>query len=262
MIGTNTVIAKVYENDKLVGIFPRTTKITASLDNLLSLADQNTRIDFEVKQKYFTSHQIDKDPILVSLFEHTTKMLKVKTFESELPDVLIKLEQGVFTEEVIREAQNLLEFGAVRTAEKITDPQTGKSTWQTQIYGLDCMNALFKRPNDPMGNGYYDKVPLLTHGWTKEMFDARGIRFIPGSFARGGSYIGYGVTLMPGSIVNSGAHVGDGSIIGDEKPQGQDIMNDGGARIASGAQVGKGVKMGAGSGLEGVLQPKGYLPTI
>ena len=112
-----------------------------------------------------------------------------------------------------------------------------------------------------MEGGYYDKVPLLAQDWTREVFERRGIRFIPGSFARAGAYIGYGVTLMPGSIVNTGAHVGAGSIIGvsDDK---QGIMNDGGARIATGVQVGKNVKMGAGSGTEGILEPRGLLPTI
>ena len=36
----------------------------------------------------------------------------------------------------------------------------------------------------------------------------------------------------------------------------------GGARVASCAQIGKGVKFGAGSGIEGVLEPAGRLPSI
>jgi len=34
-------------------------------------------------------------------------------------------------------------------------------------------------------------------------------------------------------------------------------MIDGGARVASCAQIGKNVKFGAGSGIEGILEPAG-----
>ena len=39
-------------------------------------------------------------------------------------------------------------------------------------------------------------------------------------------------------------------------------MIDGGARIASCAQIGKNVKFGAGSGIEGILEPAGRLASI
>jgi 2,3,4,5-tetrahydropyridine-2,6-dicarboxylate N-succinyltransferase len=148
----------------------------------------------------------------------------------------------------------------VRCAEKLSNytigangvELTGEGTWVTQSYGVACMNAGFSAfPMVKMGEHCYDKVPLKTEGWSAEDFEKAGVRFIPGSFARRGAYIGAGTTIMPGGIVNIGAYV-----------EGSGVMIDGGARVATGAQVGKGVKLGAGSGIEGILEPAGRLPSI
>lgn len=177
--------------------------------------------------------------------------LDMEVVYTEQPNVLESLKSSPSPDQVA-EAISLLEKGVVRTAEKVFDLKSGKGFWETQLYGLDCMNAVFAHGTmKVMGESFYDKVPLLTENWVDEDFEAAGVRFIPGSFARSGAYIGSGTTLMPGSIVNTGAYIaGDG------------VMIDGGARVATAAQVGKGVKLGAGSGLEGVLEPAGMLPTI
>jgi len=53
------------------------------------------------------------------------------------------------------------------------------------------------------------------------------------------------------AFVNIGAHIA-----------GKGCMIDGGARVASCAQIGENVKFGAGSGIEGILEPAGRLASI
>jgi len=160
---------------------------------------------------------------------------------------------GNATPEQKRVAVELLGHGQIRCAEKIYSLE-GQSKWHPQLYAIDAMNAAFN--NDTFGfkvmpGQFYDKVPLKTEDWNLEDFQKANIRFIPGSFVRIGAYLGPGTTIMPGGIVNTGAYIaGDG------------VMVDGGARVATGAQVGTKVKIGAGSGLEGILEPRGRLPTI
>jgi 2,3,4,5-tetrahydropyridine-2-carboxylate N-succinyltransferase len=176
------------------------------------------------------------------------------------PDLFSKLADGTASVEQKQAAVNLLDRGLVRCAEKLADYTVGGAgivlgeggTWVTQSYGIACMNAGFSAfPMTRIGEHYYDKVPLKTQGWSERDFEAAGVRFIPGCFARKGAYIGSGTTIMPGGIVNIGAYVA-----------GAGVMIDGGARVATGAQVGKAVKLGAGSGIEGILEPAGRLPTI
>lgn len=266
---SNIVIARLYQDGKLIGVFPRTKEARGTLDDLLSLDmkinDQFGRsatISHSTIREYLNAYSSHINNDLIQLFQKVHEDLSITVHEHTNTGVLVALQTGNFAKENIQTAQDLLEAGAVRTAEKIFDPQTGVGVWQTQLYGVDCMNALFKRENVIMGQGYFDKVPLLTKDWTEEKFKERGIRFIPGSFARAGCWIGYGVTLMPGSIVNSGAYVGEGSVIGGKGQASNNLMVDGGTRVATGAQIGKNVKMGAGSGTEGILEPKGNLPTI
>jgi 2,3,4,5-tetrahydropyridine-2-carboxylate N-succinyltransferase len=181
-------------------------------------------------------------------------------FIETVPDLFQKLSDGSASETEKRAAVELLDTGKVRCAEKlrkyrISDASVdlqSESTWVTQTYAVACMNAGFSAyPMAMMAGGFYDKVPLKTEGWSESDFAKAGVRFIPGSFARRGAYIGSGTTIMPGGIVNIGAHVAGGG-----------VMIDGGARVATGAQIGKAVKLGAGSGVEGILEPAGRLPSI
>jgi 2,3,4,5-tetrahydropyridine-2,6-dicarboxylate N-succinyltransferase len=56
---------------------------------------------------------------------------------------------------------------------------------------------------------------------------------------------------MNQAFINIGAYIAGGG-----------VMIDGGSRIASCAQIGRGVKFGAGSGIEGILEPAGRLASI
>lgn len=195
--------------------------------------------------------------LLCALAPHQS--LTVETVTSS-PNLLATLLAGEATVEQKQEAVGLLDKGLVRCAEKYANYSVTpegllldeSGVWVTQTYGVACMNAAFSAfPMTLMGEGYYDKVPLKTTGWSASDFEKAGVRFIPGSFARRGAFIGSGTTIMPGGIVNTGAYVA-----------GQGVMIDGGARVATGAQIGKGVKLGAGSGIEGILEPPGRLPSI
>lgn len=90
---------------------------------------------------------------------------------------------------------------------------------------------------------WHDKVPL------KKGFAEMGVRAVPGSVARYGSFIEKGVVLMP-SFVNIGAHVGSGTMV------------DTWATVGSCAQVGRGVHLSGGVGIGGVLEPVQAAPVI
>ncbi|MEY4669826.1 MAG: hypothetical protein RL518_2525 [Pseudomonadota bacterium] len=187
------------------------------------------------------------------------QVLRVETVRTS-PELFSKLADGSASQSEKQGAVELLDKGLVRCAEKLSNYTTGSKgieltgdgTWVTQSYAVACMNAGFSAfPMVQMGEHFYDKVPLKTEGWSEADFEKAGVRFIPGSFARRGAYIGAGTTIMPGGIVNIGAYV-----------EGSGVLIDGGARVATGAQVGKAVKLGAGSGIEGILEPAGRLPSI
>jgi len=88
-----------------------------------------------------------------------------------------------------------------------------------------------------------DRLPL------KKGFRAAGVRAVPGSSVRFGSYLGPGVTLMP-SYVNIGAYVDAGTMV------------DTWATVGSCAQIGKGVHLSGGVGVGGVLEPPQASPVV
>ncbi|MCZ6748609.1 MAG: hypothetical protein O7D96_04905 [SAR324 cluster bacterium] len=140
----------------------------------------------------------------------------------------------------------LLNAGDIRAAEKVG------GAWRPQPYVIDGILNYFKvQENALLEPGYWDKIPLKTANYTGEVFAEGGVRYAPGCRVRTGCYIGSGTVVMNQAFINIGAYIaGDG------------VMVDGGARIASCAQIGKGVKFGAGSGIEGILEPAGRLPSI
>jgi len=88
---------------------------------------------------------------------------------------------------------------------------------------------------------YNDRVPLKTR--------LDGVRALPGSIARWGSYVAPGVVLMP-SFVNIGAYVDSGTMV------------DTWATVGSGAQIGRNVHLSGGVGIGGVLEPPSAVPVV
>jgi 2,3,4,5-tetrahydropyridine-2-carboxylate N-succinyltransferase len=88
---------------------------------------------------------------------------------------------------------------------------------------------------------YNDRVPLKTR--------MDGVRAVPGSIARWGSYVAPGVVLMP-SFVNIGAFVDSGTMV------------DTWATVGSGAQIGRNVHLSGGAGIGGVLEPPQAAPVV
>ncbi len=249
----NVALARVYAGERLVGLVPNLPGKQGSLRIFHGLTKDGKLNHEGVAEALDIFGRELVDETIANPSSHPNIDLLLTYGEGLNIDFVTTRKPNLFEElsanpgyEARMEGVELLEKGLIRTAEKVN------GVWNAQKYGIDAMNKTFgAQDNYTMGDGFYDKVPLLTAGWTKKEFDEAGVRFIPGSFARRGAYIGKGTTLMPGGIVNTGAYIA-----------GEGVMIDGGARVATGVQIGKGVKLGAGSGTEGMLEPAGMLPTI
>lgn len=144
---------------------------------------------------------------------------------------------------VVTEAIELLDRGEVRVAE--VDPVTDTVVvhqWLKQaillLFRLRGIETVKVGPFE-----FADKLPLKTG------YRAAGVRAVPGSSARWGSFLGRGVILMP-SFVNIGARVG------------AETMVDTWATVGSCAQIGERVHLSGGVGIGGVLEPPQAAPVI
>jgi 2,3,4,5-tetrahydropyridine-2-carboxylate N-succinyltransferase len=143
--------------------------------------------------------------------------------------------------EAVEETIAALDRGEVRVAEK----RDGE--W---VVNEDAKRAILEyfrlRKVEPEELGpfeYTDKIPLK-HG-----YDRLGVRAVPGSVARYGSFLSKGVVLMPG-FVNIGAWVGPRTMV------------DTWATVGSCAQIGADVHLAGGVGIGGVLEPVQARPVI
>ena len=142
---------------------------------------------------------------------------------------------------VLHEAIGLLDSGQARVAEVIDD-----AVVVHEWLKLAILLYFSATPNATTTVGPFeivDKVPLKTD------LAAAGVRALPGSIARWGSFIEAGAVLMP-SFVNIGARVGAGTMV------------DTWATVGSCAQVGRNVHLSGGVGLGGVLEPPQAAPVI
>ena len=96
---------------------------------------------------------------------------------------------------------------------------------------------------------FFDKIPMRFAGFTEADFRALGVRVLPGTVVRRGTYLGRDVVLTP-SFVNIGAYVGEGTMV------------DTWATVGSCAQIGKHCHISGGAGIGGVLEPLQASPTI
>ncbi len=174
------------------------------------------------------------------------KSHRLRVIASPVAGLLERIAQRKGSREDSEAFFDLLNAGDVRAAERVD------GAWQPQPYVIDGILNYFAAHNSVrMGEDGWDKVPLKMAGASDAEFEAGAVRYAPGSRVRTGCYIGPGTVVMNQAFVNVGAWIaGDG------------VMVDVAARIASCAQIGKGVKFGGGSGIEGILEPAGRLPSI
>ena len=150
--------------------------------------------------------------------------------------------------DAVKSVLDQLDDGSLRVAEK----KNGE--WVVNQWAKKAVLLSFRmNDNYPMPScehlQFYDKVPTKFADWSKEQFEASGVRVVPPAVARKGSFIAKGVVLMP-SYVNIGAFVDEGTMV------------DTWATVGSCAQIGKNVHLSGGVGIGGVLEPLQANPTI
>ena len=141
-----------------------------------------------------------------------------------------------------------MESGEFRVAEP-----DGKGGWQVNEWLKKAVLLYFRTRDMQLMEGepspFWDKVPLRFTGFGETQFRKLGVRVVPGTVVRRGTYLGKDVVLMP-SFVNIGAHIGAGTMV------------DTWATVGSCAQVGKHCHISGGAGIGGVLEPLQASPTI
>ena len=253
----NTVLLRLYnERDDLVSIIPNIPGRQGSIQVFQHIADKKGGINLESAKeglRLFGEHVEDaqKNPgkhqkleLLLGLKKR--EYLRIEIVESSCNDLLTNLAGQKASAEECEVFIDLLNQGKVRAAEKV------KGIWEPQPYTIDgVLNYFGTHGNVRMEGKYWDKIPLKTANFTEEDFEQGGVRYAPGCMVRAGAYIGPRTVVMNLAFVNIGAYIA-----------GEGCMIDGGARVASCAQIGKNVKFGAGSGIEGILEPAGRLASI
>jgi 2,3,4,5-tetrahydropyridine-2-carboxylate N-succinyltransferase len=252
-----TVLLRLYnERNDLVSVIPNIPGRQGSIQVFQHIADKKGGINQEAAKeglRLFGEHVEDaqKNPgkhkkleLLLGLKKRQS--LRIEIVESSFSDLLTNLEGQKASASECEVFIDLLNQGKVRAAEKV------KGVWEPQPYTIDgVLNYFGTHGNERMEGKYWDKIPLKTANFTEEDFEQGGVRYAPGCMVRTGAYIGPKTVVMNLSFVNIGAYIA-----------GEGCMIDGGARVASCAQIGKNVKFGAGSGIEGILEPAGRLASI
>lgn len=147
----------------------------------------------------------------------------------------------------INETIDLLDCGKIRVAEKINHQ------WITHEWIKKAILLFFKtHDNKIMDDGvaqFFDKIPPKFQRLNEKEFSESGVRVVPASYTRKGSFVGSNTILMP-CFVNIAAHIGSGTMV------------DTWSTIGSCAQIGKNVHISGGVGIGGVLEPIQANPTI
>lgn len=146
----------------------------------------------------------------------------------------------------INEVIAILDTGQLRTAEPVVSSDQSLS-WKINewvkkaillYFGIRKMKTYSLPPFE-----FYDKMEL------KKDFEKWGVRAVPQSVVRYGSFVQREVVLMP-SFINIGAYVDEGTMV------------DTWATVGSCAQIGKHVHLSGGVGIGGVLEPLQARPVI
>ena len=241
-----TVLLRLYnERDELVSIIPNIPGRQGSVRVFRHIADKKGVIDFEAAKeglRIFEEKVEDarNNPGKHQKLELLLGMKSRETLQRE------NLSVQVSSAEECEAFIELLNQGKIGDAEKVNNK------WEPQPYVIDgVLNYFGTHDSERMEGKYWDKIPLKTANYTDEDFEQGGVRYAPGCMVRTGAYIGPKTVIMNLAFVNIGAYIA-----------GEGCMIDGGARVASCAQIGKNVKYGAGSGIEGILEPAGRLASI
>src|SRR5580692_9282905 len=138
-------------------------------------------------------------------------------------------------------AVDAIDAGQARVA--VVDPATGQVVVDERAKRAILLSfRVMPMARSQVGDFRYDdRVPLTTQ--------LEGVRALPGSIVRWGSYIAAGTVLMP-SFVNIGAYVDTGTMV------------DTWATVGSGAQIGRNVHLAGGVGIGGVLEPASAVPVV
>ena len=244
------VLLRAHWKEQLSAVLPNLPPHQDAQRVLHGVQDRDGRVDAAAAQaalKVLASLGQEASPPGQALRQVTgPDKLSLTAITSPVPGLLQRLQQRKGSAEDTLAFVELLNAGQVRAAEKVA------GAWQPQPYVIDgILNFFGVQQNRRMPGLGWDKVPLKTQDWSDADFAASGVRFAPGCQVRTGCYIGPGTVVMNQAFVNIGAYIA-----------GQGVMVDVSARIASCAQIGLGVKFGAGSGIEGILEPAGRLPSI
>jgi 2,3,4,5-tetrahydropyridine-2-carboxylate N-succinyltransferase len=152
--------------------------------------------------------------------------------------------------DAVEEALDLLDQGAARVADKLSDGSWRVNQWLKKAVLLSFrLNDMAVIPGGPGKSVWWDKVASKFEGWSDTRFRDAGFRAVPNCVVRRSAYIAPGVVLMP-SFVNLGAYVDTGTMI------------DTWATVGSCAQIGKNCHISGGVGIGGVLEPLQAGPVI
>ena len=235
----------------LIAVLPNTGDTTEALRVLHGIQDRDGRIPAQQASKGLEALQpagLDKGNPVAELLHGISgeASCALTVIASPVAGLMDKLTRREGKREEVDAFIDLLNAGDLRAAEKVA------GVWRPQPYVIDgILNAFAVMENYRFDGGWWDKIPLKTVKYTDAEFEAGGVRYAPGCQVRTGCYIGPGTVIMNQGFVNIGAYIA-----------GEGVMIDGAARVASCAQIGKGVKFGAGAGIEGVLEPAGRMPSI
>jgi 2,3,4,5-tetrahydropyridine-2-carboxylate N-succinyltransferase len=190
----------------------------------------------------------------VEEIKNDNEKLKNKKYQDIIIQVLRYLENG-FLRVCSPEGENA-NCGAVPMTEHLSSWIVHSWVKESILFAMKMrqaktlkINLFSEQENVEQGRiyvnhqSYHDKFDLQNN------LAMNGVRSLPGSIAREGSYISPNVILMP-SFVNIGAWVGENTMI------------DTWATAGSCAQIGANVHVAGGVGIGGVLEPANARPVI
>ena len=248
----NLVVLRVFDSQGgLKAVLPNHEPHGAPIRVLHGLQDRDAKVSHEAARgglEVLAGGGMDRGNPAADLLQglQAGDHLILASVASPVVGLMERIQHKEGSREDVEAFVDLLNAGDVRAAEKVD------GLWLAQPYVIHgILNYFGTMPNQKFEGGWWDKIPLKTAMFTEAEFEAGGVRYAPGCQVRTGAYIGAGTVLMNLAYVNIGAHIA-----------GEGVMIDVASRVASCAQIGKNVKFGAGSGIEGVLEPAGRLPSI